>query len=431
MSKNRSKLPDVSALLKGPSPFEGNAERLAAMLSNPRANFPGMRAGGQRAEGDDELAVLAGAALKAGSDAGKVARHALERLDGVQANLQSLEQRMAVHGNSGFAGAFAPPSIGASIRQKIEAGEFDGFARFASGNSSKAALRLEQGIHAALVHEGSGSSSEAGTMPSQPSYGGIYGPVTRPLTLLDVLPVRQVTSDAVEYVRLGAPGDAAEQVAEGDEKQEVEFAGTPARAEITTVAVVTHASRQVLSDAVGLANIVDNTLRGKVASRLENQILNGPGGAGRIDGLLSLAAVHVPTATTPGDRIGEAVAGLAADGYKPNLIVLHPNDWFSITAERGGDQHYVLGLPTTPMRPTMWGCNVITTASIPEGRALVMDTTFATVLDRQKVDVAMSESHDRHFTRNLVAIRCELRAGLEFGDLDSAWQFDLTDASSS
>lgn len=52
-------------------------------------------------------------------------------------------------------------------------------------------------------------------------------------------------------------------------------------------------------------------------------------------------------------------------------------------------------------------------ASLPDKTILVLDPAYITVLDRQVVQVLVSESHKDYFTRNLIQILCELRAGLE------------------
>lgn len=431
MSKNRSKLPDVSALLKAPSPFEGNAERLAAMLSNPRANFPGMRAGGQRAEGDDELATLAGAALKAGSDAGKVAKHALERLDGMQANMQAIEQRMAMMGNGGFAGAFTPPSIGASIRQKIEAGEAGSFEALAAGNGTKASIKLETSIRAALTHTG-GSSSDGG-MPSTPETGAVYAGGVRRLSLLEVLQARPTTRDAVEFVRITATDEAGVQETEGAEKAEIELEPEPARAEIATIAAHTTASKQVLSDVEALAAVVDRVMRGKVLSKVESELVNGTGGAGHVEGLLEQAPVYLPTdATEPADIIGECLAALVDDDYAPGFVLLNPRTWFEMqTARATPSGEYLFGSPAAPIAPSLWNVPVVTTSSMPRGKGLAVDPTYVTVLDRQRLMVEASEHHSDNFVRNLVTIRAECRVGLEVTDQWALRQFDLEPASSS
>lgn len=424
MSKNRAKLPDVRPVMAGPNPFQANVERLAQVLGGPRANPIGMRAGG-KAEGDDELAVLAGAALKAGSDAGKVARHALERLDGMQANMQAIEQRMAMMGSGGFAGSLVQPSIGATLAQKIREGDAGSFEALAQGNTTKASMRLETNIRAALTHSGGSSSDPA--MPSSPENGGVYtGPIRR-LSLLEVLPSRSTTRDAVEFVRISATDEAGVQETEGDEKAEIELEPEPARAEIATIAGHTTASKQVLSDHEALSAIVDAVMRGKVGSKAERELVNGDGTPGNIEGLLTQAPTYVPTdATEPADIIGECLAAMADDGYAPSFTLLNPLDWFAMQTTRATPSgEYLFGTPAAPVPPVLWNTPVVLSSSMPRGTGLAVDTAHVSVLDRQRIDVQASEHHNDNFTKNMITVRAECRLGLEVRDQWALRQFDL------
>lgn len=68
---------------------------------------------------------------------------------------------------------------------------------------------------------------------------------------------------------------------------------------------------------------------------------------------------------------------------------------------------------------------VVSTASMPEGEAMTIDTSFTTVLDREAPSVLLSNSHKDYFTRNLVLILGELRAGLEVLDTAAIYKMSL------
>jgi HK97 family phage major capsid protein len=73
----------------------------------------------------------------------------------------------------------------------------------------------------------------------------------------------------------------------------------------------------------------------------------------------------------------------------------------------------------------------VTSSKIPQGQVLVLDTAYITVLDREAASVMVSNSHKDYFTRNLVLILGELRAGLEVLDGQAIYLVDLEDATSS
>lgn len=355
-----------------------------------------------------------------------------ERIADLSANLQAVEQIVAgaqargtgivAHRNHG---------IGASLIQRIDAGEADGFAALREGNTSKARARLETSIRAALTHNG-GSTSETG-MPSQPETGAVYGGPVRRLSLLEALPSRPTTRDAVEFVTITADDNADVQFPEGTEKAEIDLEGELVRAEIATVAGHTTASKQVLSDAEALSATVDRIMRGKVSSKAEAELVTGAGGPGHVEGLLTQAPTFVPSiATEPADIIGECLASMEDDGYTVGFVLLNPLDWFALQTQRATPSgEYLFGSPAAPIPPGLWNRPVVLSSSVPRGTGAAVDTAYVTLLDRQQVTVEASESHKDNFTKNLVTVRCEARIGLEVTDQWAIRKFDLSAASSS
>lgn len=345
--------------------------------------------------------------------------------DDLSQRITAVEQLVVSANFGGGGGGFAPQSIASRAINELQ--ENHAYAALKDWNVGTARIKMQAGIRAALVNETSVTSDDTG-IPSQPARHGMVAPVQRALRLLDVLPSRPVTADAVEFIQLSSAGDAAEQVQEGGEKAEVEIDGRLKRVEIVTIAGHTTASRQVLNDHAALQSNIDKMIRHKLLSRLEHQIINGDGSTGKIHGLADQATPFIPTiGTTPADIIGEALMRQSDNGYQPNLVVMNPVDWFRIqvTRKAAGEEEYVFGSPTMPLSPALWNAAIITTPSIAEGTALTIDTAFTTVLDREEPSVLLSNSHKDYFTRNLVAILGELRAGLEVLDTAAIYLIDL------
>lgn len=361
-----------------------------------------------------------------GGDLKKYREQTEKNVSDVSARMQALEQHVVTLSPSGsmtFAGN--GPAMAQEAISELE--ESNSFAALKEWNMGTCRAKLNSSIRAALTNDGKGTSSDS-SIPSQPERRGFVSQTQRPLRLLDVLPSRPTKADAVEFVQLNTTGDAAEQVTEGEEKAEIDIEGELVRAEIATIAAHSTASRQVLSDHSALQTNIDGMIQNKLLSRLEHQIINGDGSAGKIDGLLSQAAVFLPTiGTTPADIIGEALMRQANAGYQPNLVIMNPADWFRIqvTRKSATEEEYVFGSPTVPVPPALWNAAIVTTPSISEGEAITVDTRFTTVLDRETPTILLSNSHKDYFTRNLVAILGELRAGLEVLDTFAIYKMDL------
>lgn len=345
--------------------------------------------------------------------------------DEVRARLQAVEQHVVnIDGN------YSPNSNGGGVAcvasEFVEAfKENSAFESLAAGNHGTALVKVSSSVRA-IVNDGKGTSND-GVMPSDPERSGIFGPVARPVTLLEILPSRPTERDSVEHVRLNVDGDVDIQAIEGEEKAELDFSGELVKAPIVTIAGHATASKQVLGDHSALQAQIDFVVRNKLLAKLENRIINGAGGSD-IDGLMSLSVLMAPTiGATPADLIGEAVTRMQQGGYQPNAILLNPSDWFSISITKTDQEgSYLFGSPVAPVPLVLWRVPVILTPSIAIGAALVLDTQHITVLDREKPSVMLSNSHKDYFTRNLVAILGEIRAGLEVRDAHAIYRVDLT-----
>jgi len=349
--------------------------------------------------------------------------------DSVAARLQAVEQ-LAAEGVGGFKlpgtnSTFL--TFGASALDAAEGNQ--AFENLKDWNQGTARLKLDAPLKAALVTDGSGSSTDG--FYNTPAERGqiVVGGGRRAMRLLDALPTRKTTSDAVEFVQVSAAEDAGEQILEGDAKQELNASGSLVRAEIATVAAFTAASRQVLSDNEQLQAAIDRMIRYKLLTKLENLLVNSTTATGKIDGLINQATALVPSlASTKADAIGESLVRQADAGYMPNLILLNSLDWFNLQTlkETGGD--YIFGSPAIPVPAALWNAAIVASPVCPQGTALTIDTGLVTVLDREQPNIMLSNSHADFFTRNLIAILGELRAGLEVLDQGAIYKIDLSDS---
>jgi len=337
------------------------------------------------------------------------------------ARLQQVEQIVA---KGQTTGSIQPAGNVSAMGQAVQrAAQNDVvFGQLQNWNQASARFNLDGvSIRGALVNDPyNPSPTDNGSMPSQPDRWGIFGPVMAQPRLLNFLPSRSVSSDSVEYVKLSTTGDVDYQDGEGTEKAEIDFDGTPHKAYIATIAGFTTASRQVLSDHATLSQHIDTVLRAKLMNKLSYEIINGQGGSDtKIEGLLEQGLIMtLPNMTNFADRVGEAIVRQGNLGFRPGLIAMNPQTWLEeiATAKTATEQTYMFGSPANPLPPALWNLPVALEPSIPEGYAMVMDLSYVTVLDRERVSVMVSNSHADYFRRNLIAILGELRAGLEVLD---------------
>jgi HK97 family phage major capsid protein len=278
-----------------------------------------------------------------------------------------------------------------------------------------ALVKLDASLPELLIKSavtGDGSSSTGAT--PVPLRAQVFGEhARRRLSVLDVLPRLPVSAGSFEFERLdGYSAAAAFQANEGAPKAQTSVPMGLQTVPVTTIAHFIRASEQVLSDVPYLQQLLGDLLRYGVMRKLENEVIAGST-SGKIAGLQQQADEFTPAGSSGSlaDQIGEALTELDIRGWNGGLVILHPNDWQSIRAERDDENGYVAAGWSTPNGPSIWGIPAVTSPAVTEGRPLVLDPSQCIVLDRQQATVELGRAGD-DFTENMLTLRGELRAGL-------------------
>jgi HK97 family phage major capsid protein len=247
----------------------------------------------------------------------------------------------------------------------------------------------------------------------------------RRLMIRDLL--RQGTTDqaAVEYpteasftnnagVQVGGSPEAFENVNLGESGFTFSLSFKP----VVTLGHFIHVSKQVLEDSGVLDAFLRNRLLYGLRLEEEDQILNGTGANGQLDGLLTNAtsySVQSPSLTNEVDILVDVIRQIQAADYSPDAIVLNPQDWYDIRVRKEGSSSdtYVAGAPQEMVTPRLWGLPVVITNSIASGTALVGDfTRGAALFDRQEAAVELSRHNDTVFQKNMITLRAVLRVSV-------------------
>ncbi|EHK68642.1 HK97 family phage major capsid protein [Pseudomonas psychrotolerans L19] len=338
------------------------------------------------------------------------AKSAAEKIQGLDDRLRDQEQKS----NRRFAGGAAPEivdGVGQVADSFSKSAQFDAMKNGANGTGR---VMVENVSLKAITNTGRGVTGSTDYAGQPQRYPGLFNNPQPRLTLLAALPSIKATAATFEYVRLDGQTNAATyQLKEGDQKAEGDFKAVEEQAQIATIAHFIKASKQVLADVPYLQQQISNLMNYGTLAKLEYELINGAGGKGQIKGLNPMATVFTIVGTpTAVDAIGQAITSLNASGWNANLIVLNPNDWFTISTAKTTTAEYVLGSPRDPSPPSLWGVPVVLSANQPAGKALVLDTAQVAVLDREQPSVLMSGEDGNNFTTNMVTLLAELRAGL-------------------
>ena len=253
---------------------------------------------------------------------------------------------------------------------------------------------------------------------------GIVTPINRRLMIRDLLTQNRTSSNLIEFASetlftnsAGAQGGATSPVGngEGELKPESTLTFQLNNTPVVTIAHFIPASRQILSDAPMLQGYVDGRLRYGLAYKEEDEMLNGDGGAGILNGLVNQATAFTGGVTnqTALDTILKAFLQISLQNMEATGIVLNPTDWTAIQLLKDTTNRYLFADPHSAVGATVWGRSVVSTASQTLGQFLAGAFAMACeIFDREDATVRVAEQHADFFVRNMVAILAEERLAL-------------------
>lgn len=245
----------------------------------------------------------------------------------------------------------------------------------------------------------------------------------RRLTMRDVLPVGQTTSNLITYAKeLVFTNNAGPQVggsptanAENVLKNESDITFELAQAPVITIAHFILVSKQVLDDAPMLQSYIDQRLMYGLKLEEEDEILNGDGQFGNLNGLRNQQTAYSrnQAGDTRIDTLRRAVTQLQLSEYDAEVMVLNPVDWEAVELQKDSENRYIVASPTSMMGPMLWGKTVVVTNSMPEDNFLVMNASMAAQLwDRMSMTVELSREDSDNFRKNMVTLLAEERVAL-------------------
>lgn len=281
-----------------------------------------------------------------------------------------------------------------------------------AGSSQKARMSVKTILNA--------TGQNQPLVPSQ-RLPGIIAEPNRLLRIRDLLRVGRTNSNLIEYTKenvftnnAGPQYGASPEATEGQLKNQSNITFTLATAAVVTIAHYIKASKQVLNDAPQLQSYIDGRLTYGLKLEEEDEILNGDGTAGQLNGLLAQATAFNRGATgdTRIDTIRKALTQGQLSNYMMTAVILNPADWEAIELTKDNEDRYIIAQPQSMLNPTLWARPVVASNTMPAGQFLVGAFDMAAELwDREDASVQVGYEND-DFTRNLVTILAEERLAL-------------------
>lgn len=359
-------------------------------------------------ERNDELTEIA-EQWEAARDAEEIAAKNMEWLENASKPHRP-EFPNAPSGPSRGVSGYDMPELKSLGEQFIESGSYKSFD---PGATKQYSVMDIPGLYPNLKATFTTSGSALTAYDRQP---GIVMVEQQKLTILDLLARGETTMNTIRYVQETSYTNAATTVSEGGTKPEATFATNEADAPVRKIAVTAKVTDELFADFPAIRDYINMRMPFMVNQQLETQLLSGNGTPPNMTGILNTSGIQTQAtgADTNPDAIYKAAVKVRTVGFfEPDGVVIHPNNWTPIRLLKTTTGEYVWGHPAENGPERLWGLLVDVTTAITANTALVGAFRLgAQVFFREGIRMEATNSNEDDFKKNLIALRCELRAAL-------------------
>lgn len=256
----------------------------------------------------------------------------------------------------------------------------------------------------------------AGWAPESLRIPGFVEAVTRPMQVLDILPLGRTEFEQVVYMEETTRTHAAAEKAEGAAYAESAFALTEKTSSVRKITDSIPVTDEQLEDVAQAESYLNSRLVFGLRQRLDNQILAGNGTAPNLQGLSTLTGrlTQAKGADPIPDAFFKAMRQIRVTGRaSPTHILIHPTNWESVRLLRTADGLYIWGNPSEAGPERMWGLPVIQEDIIAAGTGFVgsFQPQWVSLFERRGVDVQVGFVGTQ-FTEGKRTIRGDTRMAL-------------------
>jgi hypothetical protein len=231
----------------------------------------------------------------------------------------------------------------------------------------------------------------------------------------------QGTTEAgsIPYLQETSFTNAADYVAVGAAKPESAKVFTLASATLLKIAHIIKVPDEFLDDIPALRAYIDANMVGGLIEKLETEVVGGVGGAGKIQGLLTLPGKHADVDYTAGPYIQTIAAAWAAiwtaSKYRPETIVLSPTTYQTVTMQSNSQGAPYFPNPWSPGTQPLYGMTPVISPQVPDGTAIIGNFPVGGMLFRKGgISLQATNTDVDDFQKNITTIRAEMRVALVY-----------------
>ncbi len=256
-------------------------------------------------------------------------------------------------------------------------------------------------------------STSAGWDPESIRLPGFVEAVTRPIQLLDIIPLAQTGFDTIKYMEETTRTHAAEETAEGATYKESTFVFTEKTSIVRKITDSLPVTDEQLADVAQVNSYINGRLVFGLRQRLDSQVLVGAGTGILLDGIKNVSGI-LTTAKgvdpTP-DAFFKAMTAIRLTGRAmPTHHIVHPTDWQQVRLLRTADGVYIWGNPSESGPERMWGLPVVQSDADSAGTGYCgsFQPAWISLFERQGVDIQIGFTGSQ-FVEGKRTIRADMR----------------------
>lgn len=235
-------------------------------------------------------------------------------------------------------------------------------------------------------------ATTAGWAPQSLRLPGFVEAATRPIQLLDIIPMAQTGFEQVVYMEETTRTHAAAEAAEGGSYAESTFVLSEKNSAVKKITDSLPVTDEQLEDVAQAQTYINSRLMFGVRQRLDGQTLVGDATGANLRGLKNTAGIqtHAKGADPVPDAFYKAMTKIRTVGRAvPTHHVMHPEDWQEVRLLRTTDGVYIWGSPSEAGPDRMWGLSVVQQDADVAGTGYVgsFQPAWISLFERRGIDV--------------------------------------------
>lgn len=353
----------------------------------------------------------------------ELAQHAetLEKAEGAAREHSEREKavnRPHLPGGQGGGEIRAIKSVGELV---IEQKAFQGWSK--SGAAGGITLQFDQVMPSEFLAKGAQfetignktlMTTAAGWAPESIRAPGFVEMATRPIQLLDIIPVFPIGQDQFVYMEETTRNHAAAELAEGGDFPESGFAFTERTSPVKKIGDSVPVTDEQLEDVLQVQGYINGRLTFGVRQRLDSQVLVGDATGSNLRGIKNVAGIQTLAAGVDPvpDAFFKAMTKIRLVGRAmPTHHLIHPTDWEGVRLLRTADGVYIWGSPSEAGPERLWGLPIVQQDADAEGTGYTgsFQPAWIGLHEKRGIDVQVGYVGSQ-FTQGKRTIRADMRA---------------------